>query len=314
MFTLNMNKPTKISWRGYETNVISINPTNVADGDSGFSGAGYYIALPNESPSSYPSYAKVYSETGWGGTNKKGTEYFEALFRTEPAQIKDERPITEEEKAEDSILGDFDTTSTLTGLERMDIKVKIEGTDYSTSVFMKWDKPISLSEKNNIQSGKCVLCYVDGVTNKLESVNGVYYAKYNANRETVSEAIFGSTDNPIVKMDITRDLSTNVSIKITALNLPMSVFEPNSRKLIQIAESTLVNLKLIDGEQSIVVRSRPQFNPGWIPVGEYFETAEPFPIAAYNQGYSDRLQNFGLQGYRKSTRAQDGWFIDFLFF
>ena len=299
MFTLGMNKPTKISWRGYETNVISINPTNLADGDSGFSGAGYYIALPNKSPSDYPSYAQVYSVTGWGGTNLKGNEYFAAVLGTEPAKIKDERQISEEEKAQDPSLADFDTTSTLTGLERIDISVNLDGIDVWTAAYMKWDISISLSEEKNIQTGNCILCYVDGPTNKLESVKGVYYAKYNADRQTVVEVIVGSTDNPIVKMDITRDSSTNVNnIKISALNLPISVFEPNSRQLIQITESTLANLSLIDEEQSIAVKSR-QYGNGWFSDRELKSS-----IGTFNQGTSNRLDRFENRLFGLSLRGR----------
>ena len=59
-FTLNMNKPKKISWLGYETNIIGANPTNLPDADAGFSSIGYYIAKPKDSPNNYTTYTNVY--------------------------------------------------------------------------------------------------------------------------------------------------------------------------------------------------------------------------------------------------------------
>jgi hypothetical protein len=311
MFTLGMNKPTKISWRGYETNVISINPTDLDDGDSGFSGAGYYIALPNESPSNYPSYEKIYSLAGWGGTAYIGDKYFKAILRTDPATITDEKAITEEEKAQDLKLADFDIKSTLTGLERMDISVNIDDKPYRSAFYMKWDKTISLSEANNIQTGNCVLCYPDGISKQVESVKGVYYAKYNANRETVLEVICGLIETPTVKMDITRDSSTNFSsIKITALNLSMSVYEPDSNIIIQLSESTLVNLNLIHEDQSIAVRSRKSSSSNWVPEGKNinYDNFFSYPIAQFNQASSNKFQDFKSELLRSKKREHNTYY------
>jgi hypothetical protein len=249
-FTLSMNNPKLLNWVGYETNTISINPNNLAEGDSGFSAAGYFIALPEDSTKNYPSYETVYERAGWGGTTKKGLEYFETILRTEPLVIGKEEPLDDKDILVDGA-SDYNTKVEITGLETILMKVNIDGIDHLMKVFVKYDQPIALTNSKNRQIGKCVFCFHDGISNSLKSINGQYLAIYTDNGETSIEIKVGGTSNPIVQLKINSSLSINVDyVYVQALKLPIVIHSENFPDfLLKVPKTTLTMLNLIESSE-----------------------------------------------------------------
>jgi hypothetical protein len=256
-FTLGMNKPTKISWRGYETNAIAVNPGNLIDGDSGFSANGYYIALPNESPSNYPSYPQVYSLAGWGGTNKKGKEYFEAVLRTGPVVASE--------------ASDRSFSLSLNGLQRLELEPYYNEKQFNARLYVKYNTPTPVSNNDNAVQGMCSVFYHDGPSNTIKYIDGTYLTRYIATTRTSRTAtriICGDVSNPDLSVNIIIDTITGNQVIVNECQLPLVLFEDGiSPKLITISDAAAIKLQLDEtvGSSSaddIVhaqVRGRPEF-------------------------------------------------------
>lgn len=312
-FTLPMNNPKLLNWVGYETNTISINPNNLAEGDSGFSATGYFNALLEDSPKKYPSYKTVYETAGWGGTNKKGVDYVESILRTEPLVIGKEEPLDDKDILVDGA-SDYNTKVEIAGLETILMNVNIDGTNYNIQCLVKYDKPIALTNSMNRQIGKCVFCFHDGISNSLQSIEGQYLATYTDNGETSIEINVGNTSNPTVRLTINSSLSNNVDyVSVQALKLPIVMYSENVPEFVlKISEKTLTMLNLI--ESSEITRSgEPDNNYNNIkPFGWIDGVATPLLISLDNQiGWSGST-SFKRQNdwsnrlyYEKSDRSRD---------
>ena len=258
-FTLPMNNPKLLNWVGYETNTISINPNNLAEGDSGFSATGYFNALLEDSPKKYPSYKTVYETAGWGGTNKKGVDYVESILRTEPLVIGKEEPLDDKDILVDGA-SDYNTKVKVSGLENIMLNVNIDGINYMIACGVKYDQPIALTNLTNIQTGKCVFCFHDGPTNSLQAINGQYNAIYTANGDTSIEINVGDTSNPTVRLTINSSLSNNVDyVSVQALKLPVVIMSEEVEIVLKIPQTTLTMLNLIESSE-ITRPGEPDFN------------------------------------------------------
>ena len=240
IFTLGMNKPTKISWRGYETNAIAVNPGNLVDGDSGFSANGYYIALPNKSPSDYPSYAKVYSLAGWGGTSKKGKEYFEAVLRTGPVVASE--------------VSDRSFSLSLIGLQRVDLEPYYNGTQYKTNMYIKYDTSTLVSNNDNAVQGMCSVFYYDGVSNKIKYIVGTYLSRYIASARTsrtITRITCGNASDPVFSCNIIIDNITGNQVIVNECKLPLVLFKDESQpESILLSDAAATKLGLIPSTSS----------------------------------------------------------------
>lgn len=248
-FTLSMNNPKLLNWVGYETNAISINPNNLAEGDSGFSSAGYYIASPEDSPKNYPSYETVYERAGWGGTTKKGLDYVESILRSAPLNVGKEYTLDDKDRL---IAGasDYEKKIEIGGLHTILLKANIDGTIYKMDIFVKYDLPIALTNSKNRQSGKCVLCFNDGSTNSLKSIKGYYIAIYTAKGETSIEIKVGDTSNPTVRLTINSSLSNELDyVDVQALKLPVVMYSEMVELIIKVPKTTLKMLNLIESSE-----------------------------------------------------------------
>ena len=259
-FTLGMNKPTKISWRGYETNTIAVNPSNLVAGDSGFSGNGNYIALPHDSPSNYPSYDKVYSLAGWGGTTKKGDEYFINLLRTGPIVIKDD--VSSESTNNSVITRNNDTSNindidiynliTIEGLQNIMLELNYDNKTYYSTISIKYNEPLSVSINNNRQNGTCSLFYYDGGSDSIQLIKGTYLCRYSVIgniSQTKLNITCGDPINPIIDLT-TSSLSTesNVKVVIKKCNIGLVLYEDiNFNEYVKFSDAAAIELGFESG-------------------------------------------------------------------
>jgi hypothetical protein len=299
-FTLNMNKPKEISWIGYETNAISINPNNLAEGDSGFSAAGYFSALPEDSPKKYPSYETVFEKTGWGGTTKKGLDYVESILRSAPLKVGKEYTLDDKDLL---IAGasDYEKKIEIGGLHTILLKANIDGTNYKIDILVKYDLPIALTNSKNRQSGKCVFCFHDGSTNSLKSIKGYYNAIYTANGETSIEIKVGDT----VRLTINSSLSNELDyVDVHALKLPVVMYSEMVELIIKVPKTTLKMLNLIESSEVDQDESIETGNPFIMVDGTPFQLSKSFSneiigISSFKIPWSNRFY------YEKSDQSRD---------
>ena len=303
-FILSVNKPKKFKWVGYETNAIAINPTNLVDGDAGFSTIGYYNALSNDSPSNYPSYEKVYSLAGWGGTIKKGDEYFTNLLRTGPLVIKD----VSSESTNNSVItrnNDISNLITIEGLQNIMLEVNYDNKIYYSKIFIKYNEPLSVSINNNRQNGTCSLFYHNGGSDSIQLIKGTYLCRYSVKgniSQTKLNITCGDPINPIIDLT-TSSLSTesNVKVVIKKCNIGLVLYEDiNYTEYVKISNAAAIELGFesehVNDEKSPIIEAKLASNP-YLRIDNKPSIKGSQPLAAYISGKS----NYSVEKYWKNT-------------
>jgi len=257
-FTLSMNNPKSLNWVGYETNAISINPNNLADGDAGFSAAGYFIASPEDSPKNYTSYETVYETAGWGSTSTTESKYFDSILRTKALVLTELEPGKVESTNVASRMMNIKAEKTInvSGLQNIFMEVNYNNKLHYSVVLVKYDKPLSVSKTNNTQSGNCVFFYYDGLTNSLQPIQGTYLCRYSiqgTTSKTVINITCGDPNNPIIQLKTT-SLSTDSEIQVIIKRCNVGIVlkeDRNAKKLVELSDEAarIIRLPGVDIER-----------------------------------------------------------------
>jgi hypothetical protein len=146
-------------------------------------------------------------------------------------------------------------------LQNISMKLEYNKKVYNSVVYVKYDKPLPLSNSNTTQSGTCVLFYHDGLTNSIQPINGIYTVEGSISK-TINITC-GDSNDPNIQLTITSSSTdSELQVVIQQMNVGIVLQEDhNSKDLINLSAESAGILGFIprnvDSEENAKTKSHP---------------------------------------------------------